>query len=55
MIFGLEAIQIGTHVILDSISLVTSDVSHYLVTAGNSAKIIKQYKFETKQWEQPKK
>jgi acetyltransferase-like isoleucine patch superfamily enzyme len=51
----IQGLRIGTHSIVASGSVVTKDVPPYSVVAGNPAKVIKQYNFETKQWESPKK
>jgi acetyltransferase-like isoleucine patch superfamily enzyme len=51
----IQGLRIGTHSIIASGSVVTRDVPPYSVVAGNPAKVIKQYNFETKQWEKPKK
>jgi acetyltransferase-like isoleucine patch superfamily enzyme len=51
----IQGIKIGSHVIVASGSVVTKDIPSYSVVAGNPARIIKQYNFETKQWESPPK
>lgn len=51
----IQGLKIGTHVIVASGSVVTKDVPPYTVVAGNPAKIISQYNFDTKQWEKPPK
>ena len=51
----IQGLKIGSHVIVASGSVVTKDVPSYSVVAGNPARIIKQYNFETKKWESPKK
>lgn len=51
----IQGLRIGTHSIIASGSVVTRDVPPYSVVAGNPAKVIKQYNFETKQWEKAKK
>ncbi len=50
----IQGLRIGRHVIIASGSVVTRDVPPYSVVAGNPARVIKQYNFETKQWERPK-
>jgi len=49
----IQGLKIGTHCIIASGSVVTRDVPSYSVVAGNPAKVIKQYNFETKKWEKP--
>ncbi len=49
----IQGLRIGTHCIIASGSVVTRDVPPYSVVAGNPARIIKQYNFETKLWEKP--
>lgn len=51
----IQGLRIGTHCIIASGSVVTRDVPPYSVVAGNPARVIKQYNFETKQWEKPVK
>lgn len=51
----IQGLKIGTHCIIASGSVVTRDVPDYSVVAGNPAKVIKVYNFETKQWEKPTK
>ena len=36
-------------------AVVTKDVPAYSIVAGNPARIVKQYNFETKKWEKAKK
>ncbi|MCF8373542.1 MAG: acyltransferase [Bacteroidales bacterium] len=49
----IQGLKIGTHCIIASGSVVTRDVPDYSVVAGNPARIIKQYNFETGAWERP--
>jgi acetyltransferase-like isoleucine patch superfamily enzyme len=44
-------VTIGKHAIVAAGSVVTKDVPPYSIVAGNPAKIIKEYNFETKKWE----
>lgn len=46
-----QGITIGKHSVVAAGSVVTKDIPPYSVVAGNPAKIIKQYSFETMQWE----
>ncbi len=50
----IQGLKIGTHCIIASGSVVTRDVPSYSVVAGNPARVIKQYNFETKKWEKVK-
>ncbi|MEA5129461.1 MAG: acyltransferase [Proteiniphilum sp.] len=47
----LSGIQIGKHVVVGAGSVVTRDVPPYSVVVGNPAKVVKQYNFQTKQWD----
>jgi len=49
----IQGLRIGTHSIIASGSVVTRNVPPYSVVAGNPAKVIKQYNFESKKWEKP--
>jgi len=52
----IQGLKIGTHSIIASGSVVTKDVPPYSVVAGNPARVLKQYNFETGTWERaPKK
>ena len=51
----LSGVHIGKHSVVAARSVVTKDVPPYSIVAGNPAKIIKQYNFETKQWERKNK
>lgn len=43
--------KIGKHCVIGANSVVTKNIPDYSVAVGTPAKIIKQYNFETKQWE----
>lgn len=47
----LSGVTIGDKAIIAAGAVVTKDVPSYTIAAGNPAKIIKKYNFETKQWE----
>ena len=51
----LSGVHIGRHSIVGARAVVTKDVPAFSIVAGNPARIIKQYNFETKQWERVKK
>lgn len=51
----LSGVHIGRHSIVAARAVVTKDVPPYSIVAGNPAKVVKQYNFETKQWEKIKK
>lgn len=51
----LSGVHIGRHAIVAARAVVTHDVPPYSIVAGNPAKVIKYYNFETKQWEKVKK
>lgn len=44
-------VKIGKHAVVAGGSVVTKDVPPYSIVAGNPARLIKKYNFETKQWE----
>ena len=50
----LSGVHIGKHSIVAARAVVTKDVPAYCVVAGNPARIIKRYNFETKSWEKTK-
>ena len=50
----LSGVHIGRHAIVAARAVVTHDVPCYSIVAGNPAKVIKKYNFETKQWESVK-
>ena len=43
--------SIGKHCTIGANSVVTHDIPDYSVAVGSPARVIKQYNFETKQWE----
>lgn len=47
----LSGVTIGEHCVVAANSVVTKDVPPFSVVAGNPARVIKRYNFETKQWE----
>lgn len=47
----LSGVHIGKHSVVAARSVVTKDVPSYSVVAGNPARVIKKYNFETQQWE----
>ncbi|QQL50893.1 acyltransferase [Mucilaginibacter ginkgonis] len=47
-------VTIGKHSVVAGGAIVTKSVPPYSVVAGNPAKLIRQYNFETQQWEKPK-
>ena len=47
--------HIGKHSIVAARAVVTKDIPPYSIVAGNPARVIKQYNFETKLWEKIKK
>lgn len=51
----LSGVHIGKHSIVAARAVVTKDVPPYSIVAGNPARIVKQYNFETKQWEKVRK
>ena len=51
----LSGVRIGKHAIVAARAVVTHDVPPYSIVAGNPARVVKQYNFETKQWEKVKK
>lgn len=50
----LSGVHVGRHAIVAARAVVTHDVPPYSIVAGNPAKVIKAYDFETKQWEKAK-
>lgn len=47
----LSGVHIGRHSVVAARAVVTKDVPPFCVVAGNPAKIIKKYSFETSRWE----
>lgn len=47
----LSGVHIGKHSVVAARAVVTKDVPPYSIVAGNPARIIKQYNFETGLWE----
>ena len=47
----LSGVTIGEHCVVAANSVVTKDVPPYSVVAGNPAKVVKRYNFDSKQWE----
>jgi acetyltransferase-like isoleucine patch superfamily enzyme len=46
-------VTIGKHAVIAAGSVVTKSVPAYAVAGGNPAKILRQFNFETNQWEKP--
>lgn len=46
----LSGVHIGKHSIVAARAVVTKDVPPYSIVAGNPAKVVKQYNFDTKKW-----
>lgn len=51
----LSGVHIGKHSIVAARAVVTKDVPAYSIVAGNPARIVKQYNFESQKWEKIKK
>lgn len=51
----LSGVHIGKNSVVAAHAVVTKDVPPYSIVAGNPAKIVKQYNFETHEWEKYKK
>jgi len=47
----LSGVHIGKHSVVAARAVVTKDVPPYSIVAGNPARIVKQYNFNTHQWE----
>lgn len=47
----LSGVHIGKHCIVAARAVVTKDVPSYSIVAGNPARIVKRWDFETKKWE----
>lgn len=50
----LSGVHIGKHSVVAARAVVTKDVPPYSIVAGNPAKIIKRYNFDTQAWEKTK-
>lgn len=50
----LSGVHIGKHSIVAARAVVTKDVPAYSIVAGNPARVVKKYNFETKKWEKVK-
>jgi acetyltransferase-like isoleucine patch superfamily enzyme len=50
----LPNVKIGRHVVVGAHSVVTRDIPDYCAVAGNPARIIKRFNFETRCWEREK-
>ena len=50
----LSGVHIGKHSIVAARAVVTKNVPAYSIVAGNPARIVKQYNFETGKWEKVK-
>ncbi len=44
-------VRIGKHSVIAAASVVTSNVPPFSIVAGNPARVLKRYNFETKEWE----
>lgn len=54
--FGVQVmsgVSIGKHCVVAAGSIVTKDIPDYSVAAGNPARVIKRYNFDSKRWEKP--
>ena len=51
MVSILPGVEIGKGLIIGANSVVTKSIPDYSIAAGNPAKVIKQYNFNTKRWE----
>ena len=47
----LSGVTVGENSVVAANSVVTKDVPPYTVVAGNPAKVVKRYNFETGQWD----
>ena len=48
-----SGVTIGKHSVIAAGAVVTKDIPPFSVAVGNPARVIKQYNFETHQWEKP--
>ena len=44
-------VTLGKHCVIGAGSIVTKDIPDYSIAVGNPAKVVKQYNFQTKRWE----
>jgi acetyltransferase-like isoleucine patch superfamily enzyme len=44
-------VTVGKHSVIGAGSVVTKDIPAYAVAAGNPAKVLKKYNFDTEAWE----
>lgn len=51
----LAGVKIGRHTVIGAGSIVSHDIPPYSICVGSPAKVIKQYNFDTKQWEKVNK
>ena len=51
----LAGVKIGRHTVIGAGSIVSHDIPPYSICVGSPAKVIKQYNFDTKQWEKVSK
>ena len=51
----LSGVHIGRHSVVAARAVVTKDVPPYCIVAGNPARVVKKYSFETAQWEKVQK
>ena len=47
----LSGVHIGRHSVVAARAVVTKDVPPYSIVAGNPARVVKQYNFESQKWE----
>ncbi|ATA77281.1 LbetaH domain-containing protein [Capnocytophaga canimorsus] len=52
MVCILQGVTIGEGSIIGAMSVVTKDIPPYSIAVGSPARVIKQFNFETKKWEQ---
>lgn len=51
----LSGVHIGKHSVVAARAVVTKDVPPYSIVAGNPARIVKQYNFDTQKWKSVKR